>query len=221
MSFHYKKFFACLLLTFVWNYIAYLNNGLWAYHPLNHMHFSYTLINAMSVTYTVILILISPLWRRMPHRYSWIKTFGIANILWFPTESMGFFMTPERSYLYVPTCLIQNVLSAGINLSYANVLYMNLPEENTTVHVSLYTTGVNVFSFLGLLTGTGLSAMTGDTPSYVCFMWLYSVQYTALMRAVLMRAVLMTTLGIFLAVKRRIFTNEKEIERLKPIRRRL
>ncbi|MBQ7049774.1 MAG: hypothetical protein IJN87_04005, partial [Firmicutes bacterium] len=56
LPFQYKKFLYCLLMMFAWNFIANLNNGLWAYHLLNHFDFSYTLINSMSVMYTFILI---------------------------------------------------------------------------------------------------------------------------------------------------------------------
>ena len=49
LPFKYRKFLYCLLLMFFWNYIGNLNNGLWSYHLLNHMEFSYTLINTMSV----------------------------------------------------------------------------------------------------------------------------------------------------------------------------
>lgn len=59
LPFRYRKFLYCMLLMFAWNYIANLPNGVWNYHLLNHMQFSYTLINAMSVMYTVLFLLLS------------------------------------------------------------------------------------------------------------------------------------------------------------------
>ena len=56
LPFLHKKFLACALLQFFWNIIANFNNGLWNYHLLNHMHFSYTLINIVTLLYTVILL---------------------------------------------------------------------------------------------------------------------------------------------------------------------
>ena len=117
LPFKYKKFLFCLLLSFFWNYVANLNSGVWGYHLLNHMHFSYTLINAMSVMYTVILISTSPIWRKVLRRYSWIKTFGITNLIWVPTEIIYFFMTPKTPWIYLPMSLWQNILNVGFNLS--------------------------------------------------------------------------------------------------------
>ncbi len=207
LPFQYKKFLACMILMFAWNYIANLNNGLWNYHLLNHMRFSYTLINAMSVMYTVTLVLMAPVWRRLLRRYSWVKTFGIANLLWAPTEFLFFLMTPDRSWMYIPLCLCQNLLAVGLNLSYANILYMNLPEENSTAHIAFYTIGANVFAFLGLLSGTQISAITGDTPIQMLGMPLYSVQFTTIARGVTM-----LTLGLILAIKWRAFSREADIE---------
>ena len=206
LPFRYKKFLMCMLFMFYWNFVANLNNGLWNYHMLNHLHFSYTLINTMSLMYTIILIFIAPLWQRVLRRYSWIKTFGIANLFWFPTEIAAFFLTPGKTYLYVMIAVVQNVLSVGLNLSYANVLYMNLPEENSTTHIAFYTIGCNLFAFLGLITGTWISSFTGDSTIPLLGMQAYSVQFTTLARSALM-----LTLGLILTLKWRMFTPDHDI----------
>ena len=202
----YRKFMACMILMFAWNYISFLNNSLWTYHLLNHMNFSYTLINSMSVEYTVILMLTTPMWRKVLRRYSWIKTFGIANLIFVPTELLFFTMTPERSYLYVLLGTWQNILAVGLNYSYANVLYMNLPEENSTAHIAFYSVGCNLFAFLGLMTGTWVSSLTGDTPVYMLGMDVYSVQFTCLMRMVLLLVVAIVCMRYW-----RVFTPDKDI----------
>ena len=207
VPFKHKKFLACMVLMFCWNYIANLNNGLWNYYLLNRMQFSYSLINSMSALYTIILLLTSPFWRRILRRYSWIKTFGLATLIWFPTEIVFFFMTPERAGIYVPMCICQHLLSVGLNLSYANILYLNLPKENSTTCIAFNTIGCNIFAFLGLLTGTFVSSLTDSAPIYFLGMETYGVQYTTLMRAVTMMA-----MGLFLVLRWRSFTSDEEVE---------
>lgn len=214
LPFQHKKFLFCMLLMFAWNFNAYQNNGLWNYHLLNHMNFSYTLINSMTVFYTIILLLLSSTWRKILRRYSWIKTFGIAVLLWVPTEVLFFFMTPERSFMYVPLCLMQHILSVGINISYANILYMNLPDENSTVFISFNTIGCNVFACLGMLTGTFISSITNDDTVYMLGMNVYSVQFTTLCRAFIM-----FIMGIVLIAKWRSFTNDKDIAEIELMQR--
>ncbi len=207
LPFQYKKFLYCLLMMFAWNFIANLNNGLWAYHLLNHFDFSYTLINSMSVMYTFILIFTQPFWRGVLRKYSWIKTFGLTCLIWMPTEVMFFLMNPTNLYLYVPLCIIQNLLSVGLNLSYSNILYMNLPNENSTAHIAFYSVGCNLFAFLGLFVGTQISSITGDNAIWFLNMEFYSVQFTTLARAVTMFA-----LGLLLVIKWRSFTPQKDID---------
>lgn len=214
LPFRYKKFLYCTLLMFAWNYISNLPNGVWHYHLLNHMHFSYTLINAVSVMYTVMFLLLSNAWRKMLRRYSWIKTFGIALILWVPTELLFFLMTPERVYLFIPLSITQNLLNIGLNLSYANILYMNLPEENSTAHIAFNTLGCNLFAFLGLLTATCVSAITGDSTMPFMGMEIYSVQFNCLLRLVTMLA-----MGLVLVVKWKAFTRAEDVKELQTYQR--
>ena len=191
---------------FAWNYNGNLNNGLWNYHLLNHMHFSYTLINSISVFYTVILMLTSGLWGKLLRRYSWIKTFGIACMLFAPTEIFMFIMSPETSWIFVPNSLMQNLCSVGLNLAYANVLYMNLPKENSTAHIAFHTIGINIFAFLGLMVGTSVSSISGDNTIPFLGLQVYSVQFTCLMRGVALLSI-----GLVLKKYWRLFTRDEDI----------
>jgi len=206
IPFKYRKFLLCMLMMFAWNFIANLNNGLWNYHLLNHMHFSYTLINLMSAMYTVILLTTSTVWQKVLRRYSWIKTFGMTCLMWAPTEIIFFMMTPQTAWIYVPMCFVQNLLSVGLNLSYSNILYMNLPEENSTTCIAFNTIGCNIFAFFGLITGTFVSDITGDSTFMFLGMPTYSVQFTTLMRAVTM-----TAMGLVLFYYWRAFTRDDDI----------
>ena len=205
----YKKFMYCTLVMFAWNYMSNLNNGLWSYHLLNHLGFSYTLINAMSVLYTVILLLLSGFWQRVLARYSWIKTFGLAQIFWVPTEIGFFVLGADMPLLYVLLCVSQHILTVGINLSYANVLYMNLPKDNETALIAFNTIGRNFMAFLGLLTGTWISSLTGDTPVMLLGAPFYSVQLTTLVRAVTLLA-----MGVILVKGWRALTPEEDVQRI-------
>lgn len=207
LPFQYRKFLLCMILMFVWNYIANLNNGLWNYHLLNHLGFSYTVINTISMMYTIILLCTSNLWQRILHRYSWIKTFGIAILIFMPTEFAMFMLTPGMQTVYVITALIQQFFNVGINFSYANILYMNLPEQDSTAHISFNTIGCNLFAFFGMITGTYVSGISSDELMNFFGMEVYSVQLTTLMRAVGL-----ATMGILLIVFWKKMTPKHEIE---------
>ncbi|MBR5379078.1 MAG: MFS transporter [Clostridia bacterium] len=202
-----RKFMMCMVLMFFWNFICTLNNGTWSYHLLNHMQYSYTLINLMSVMYTVILACSSKMWRKLLRRYSWVKTFGICNLLFIPTELIYFAMSRRTAMLYVPLSLWQNILNAGFNLSYANILYMNLPDEDSTAYIAFYSVGANLCAFIGMITGTWIVSLHADTPFLFLGFEIYMVQVTCLLRAVFM-----TVMGLMCFFGWRAFTSRQEIE---------
>lgn len=206
LPFKYRKFLFCMLLMFVWNYNSNLNNGIWAYHLLNHLGFSYTLLNAMSIAYTVILLLTQNIWKRVLYRYSWIKTFGLSVLIFIPTEFIMFMLQPGHAWLWVLASIVQNAMSVGMNFSYSNILYMNLPEENSTAHIAFNTIGCNLFAFLGMMTGTFVSSLGSDTPARIWGLDFYAVQYTTLMRAGVM-----FILGFVLVKYWKSFTRDEDI----------
>lgn len=206
VPFHNRKFIRCMLITFAYSYIKNLNVGLWEYHLLNHMHFSYTLINSKVLLYTIVLMLVFPVWQKVLRRYSWIKTLGIAMLLYSPTEILYFFMTKEIAFIFLPVSIIQHIVNVGVDLTYGNIMYLNLPEERSTEHISFSVLDCNIFSFLGLLTGTAISAVTGDS-SFVLFeLELYSVQFTNLLIGVLF-----LIQSMIMILKWRSFTPDIEI----------
>ena len=210
--FKYRRFMMCMALMFYWNYVANLNNGLWNYHLLNHLDFSYTLINALAVMYTIIFFALQKTWRRVIRRYSWVKTFGICNLLWFPSEIVFFFMNPQTTGMFIPMGIYQHLIAVGLNLSYSNILYINLPEEKSTVHLAFYTVGCNLFAFLGLMTGTMVSSITGDSTFSLLGMPVYSVQFTTLLRAAFMCA-----LGVVLFKNWRRFERDENIRQVEQL----
>ena len=111
-------------------------------------------------------------------------------------------------------------MSVGMNFSYSNILYMNLPEENSTAHIAFNTIGCNLFAFLGMTLGTYVASLTGDDhPVMFLGLQTYAVQYTTLMRAFFM-----TIMGTIFIVKWRSFTPERdiaEIEEQEAIRKNL
>lgn len=202
----YPKYRNCMILMFSWSFIASIPNSVWGYHILNHLNFSYTLINTMTVMYSVILVLTSGLWRKVLNRYSWIKTYGIGQLLWVPAEIMAFYLRPDDTLMFVLNSLMKNVIQVGLHLSYANVLYLNLPKENATAHIAFNTLGCNLFTFLGLMTGTLLSSISEDQTFPFFGLEIYSVQLICLVRAVGM-----LILGAILFFRWRAFTPENDI----------
>ena len=115
--------------------------------------------------------------------------------------------------MWLPTAIIQNTLSVGLNFAYANIFYMNLPAEKTTVHTVFNSLGCNFFALLGMMTGTFISSLTGDNTIMFMGLPMYSVQFTTLARFITLGA-----LGILLIAKWRAFTPQKDIEEIDELK---
>jgi len=211
LPFKYKKFLLCMLIMFVWNFINASVSGLWHYHLLNHLGFSYSLINILSLI-TPFCLLLTPFWNRILRRLSWIKTLGIAFALYGLPDFFFFFMTKECYLLYLLPGIFQVCVSVGMNLAYGNVLYMNLPQENATAHITFNTIGINLFSFFGLLFGTAISGITGDNSVNILGMEVYSVQFCNLFRGCSL-----LLLGAACALGWRHCTSDAEIARVEHL----
>ncbi len=208
VPFRHRKFIRCTALMGFWTYNCNLT-GLWLYHVLNHMHFSYLVINLVSSSYMIVFLIISPLWRRLIRKYSWIRTFGLANLIWVPTEFVFFFMSEGTRMMYPLLTVLQHFLSTGLNLAYANVLYMNLPQNQETSCISFQVFACNFAAFLGAMVGTALSAISGDSTVAVLGIPIYSIQFNCLLRGVNMLA-----MGLYCWRHWQELTSESEIRRV-------
>ena len=132
------------------------------------------------------------------------------NLIAVPIEAMYFLMTPNTPLLYVILCLIQNMISVGYNLSYANILYMNLPNEDSTAYISFYAVGANVCALAGMVFGTWLVSRRADVPLSMLGRDVYMVQF-----ANLIKSVLILCMGLMCYLGWQSFTSDEEINALK------
>lgn len=168
------------------------------------------MINLSSVFCIVMLLLFTPFWRKVLGRLGWIRTFGLCVLIWMPSEIYFFFLTPITKWMYLPGVLFQNFLSVGMNLSYSNIFYLNLPEKNATTHTCFQVVFCNLFSFLGMMTSTFWCSFFGEET----VVYWGSIPTTAVQYSTLARAVGMAILGFILFRHWKAFTPEDEIKML-------
>lgn len=205
LPFRHKKFMFSVAIIGVWGFLGGMN-GLWNYHILTHVGLSYSLINTMTVLYTMTWILFSGYWRKILNRFSWIRTFSMTIMLLLPTEFMMFFLSSSTVWLYVVSSVLQNFLTVGTMLAYGNILYMNMPDEDSTTYIAFSSIVSNFAAFLGLSLATAISGISGDETMRFLNMEIYSFQIV-----ILVRGIAMFLLGVVLFWKWKLFTGEKDI----------
>ena len=115
----------------------------------------YIFICAINASYTLFLIIFQRPWKRLITRTSWHRTFAIAAILHSPTTLLYAFTNSSN---FIPVMLTvrltQHVIGVGANITFANFVYSNMPEENRSEYMSFYYITTNLSSFLGMSLGT-------------------------------------------------------------------
>lgn len=203
----HKKFMACMVLLFAWNFIVNLNSGTWSYYLLNEVGLPYSTISYIAAIYPLFLALLMPFWKKVVAKFSWIRTFGITTIICGLEYVVYFFLSPTTMFLYLPMSLIEHFYGPGQALSSGNLLYLNLPQENELTHTCFYGLFNSLFGALGSLCGTLWCKFYGETMLYIGAIFLSAVQFLSLFRGVLS-----LMMGIVLMLCWRSFTPNKDLK---------
>ncbi|MBP5632098.1 MAG: MFS transporter [Clostridia bacterium] len=160
----------------------------------------YIFICAINASYTLFLIFFQRPWKKLIRRTSWFKTFAIAAILHSPTTILYAF---TNSVNFIPVMLIvrltQHVIGVGANVAFANLPYVNMPEENRTDYMSFNYIAQNLSSFIGMSLGTLWIRLIG-----VNYFTFFGVNITGPQQLLLFQGVLqfLVPLFILLSIKK-------------------
>ncbi len=161
LPFSNKKFMYVMLLIGSWTFAAYFTASSLTYYLLNDVGVKYSFINTIDATYSLFLIFLSPFWRRILRRWSWLKTFAITALIHAPSMILYSFLYPGNYLWLMPLVrLSQHAIGVGLNLSYANLPFLNLPETDQTNYLVFYTLFVNLSGFAGLTLATWFISRT-------------------------------------------------------------
>lgn len=155
-----KPFMFTMSIIAMWQFSSSLTS-LFSYYLLNDCNVPYIFINSLDAAYAVFLIVCSPIWVKLLKKWSWLRTFAISAILHLPTNIMYGFATEDNYFWLVMTVrLVQHVLGVGMNLAYANIQYIALPEAERSNYIAFYNVMYNVMALIGSSAATGFVALT-------------------------------------------------------------
>lgn len=159
--FAHHKFIAVMAIVFMWNFGSYLSLAAFDVYIIDTVQVSYTMISAINASYSLFLIIFAPMWKRVLSRHDWLKTFAIAALMHAPTVFLNGFVNPfNYMYLYTAMRLCQHFIGVGLNLTFANMAYVHLPEKDQTYCMSFFVLITNLAAFTGQLVGTSFIAAT-------------------------------------------------------------
>ena len=130
--------------------MANIPGSYYSVYLLRNVEASYSFINIVSMLNVPVLVLLTPVWSQFLRRFSWLKTCNVSIAL-YALNYLLLGLVNKGNYLWLyPTAQIYAfVLATGINLSFTNIPYINIPRQNQTIYIGFYSTMCNLGALLG------------------------------------------------------------------------
>lgn len=188
-----KEYIAVMGLVFLWNFTAILPATAMDVHLLQNIKIPYMLVTGMTASFSVFLLVLAPVWKRLIRSHGWLRSFALATFLYTPFSAALGFLTPRNyAWLYPLARCFQLALFVGITITYANMAYLALKEQNQTACLSLFLLLSNLGAFAGQTLGTTLvSSLRGMQ------IQLFSTNFGVVTVLMLLQAAGMTAMGFY------------------------
>ena len=150
-----KPFLMTMLIVAMYNFFQYLPSSALNYYLLNDVGVEFTLTGTISVLYSIFIIILMPFWQKIIRKIGWVHTFALCELFYVPTTLLYSFVTKDNYLWLFPTVrLTQHIFAVGLNISNANLLYVNMPDSDQTNYVSFHELTLNAAAFFGSMAGT-------------------------------------------------------------------
>ncbi len=151
----YKRFLLTIALYCGWCFAANLPSSSWDVYMLQNIGAKYSFLNAVQALYALFPLLLTVFWKKLISKMRWLKAYALSVMIYGPAVMLFIFLQPSNYvFLYIVIKLLAFFASVGLNITAANILYLNIPEENRTSCVAFYTMAANLCSFAGMGLGT-------------------------------------------------------------------
>ena len=148
-----RVYLRTVLVVVLWSMIANIPGSYYTVYLLKDLNISYSYITLINMFNVVALVLLTPLWRRLIDRSSWLKPLSWAIMLLPRHYLLLALVAPGQLWLYPVGTIMGFIFLVGISLGFTGVAYINIPKENQTLFIGFYSTMSN----LGALVGASVS----------------------------------------------------------------
>jgi len=185
-AFKEKKYLITVAIACMWSFSANIPSSFYTVYLLRELKISYSFINTVNMLSVPVMIFFMPIWRKRVDRTSWFRVFNICISLYI-VHYLGLAMVTEKNLMLYPLFMLYAfAISPGINMVFANLPYVNMPEENQTNLLGFYAAMNNFAGFLGIALGRQFVTMTDGVQLQVGTTTLGNKQLVLILTAVLM-----------------------------------
>jgi Na+/melibiose symporter-like transporter len=146
-----KKYLLTVLIACLWTFTASIPGPYYSIYLLKDLGVSYSYINVINMLNIPIVIILTPIWARRIRRTSWFATLSISMGFYLISYIGLAFVSANTLYLYPIFLIVAFAFAPGITLTFANIPYINIPQNNQTRYIGFYSS-MNTLAALVALT---------------------------------------------------------------------
>lgn len=155
-----KLFMQTISITMIWTFVCAIIGNYYNVYLIDIVDMSYTYMSLSGVISTPIVIIMTPFWAMMIKRKKWYKMLAITIFGYSFAYFFNAVVTSNTQYLYFVVIICCYLFNPCINIIFATIPYMNMPETNRTAYVSCNALCSTCVSFLGNFVGTIFMKLT-------------------------------------------------------------
>jgi hypothetical protein len=194
-----KKYLITVIIACLWSFSANIPGPYFSIYLLKDLNVKYSFLNFINMLNIPVLIFFTPVWSKIIQKTSWFKALYISMGLYTIYYISLCFVTKGTLMLYPFAVVYAFVIAAGINLTFSNIPYINIPSGNQTNYIGFYSTMNNLAALLGVTIGKEFIKATEGKIIGILSIEMQNKQYILILTALVM---LFCTCIIFVLQKR-------------------
>jgi len=140
-------------VVFLWCFAANIPGSYYTVYLLRDLEVSYSYITLITMFNIPIVLLLTPLWRKVLTKHGWFKTLYLALAVYIVHYFLLAMVTKRTMFIYPISQILAYIFAIGINLAFTGIPYVNMPEKNQTVFIGFYSSISNMAALLGVTLG--------------------------------------------------------------------
>lgn len=151
--FKHPKYLLTVAVVFLWCFAANIPGSYYTVYLLRDLEVSYSYITLITMFNIPIVLLLTPLWRKVLTKHGWFKTLYMSLAVYIVHYFLLAMVTKRTMIIYPISQILAYVFAIGINLAFTGIPYVNMPEKNQTVFIGFYSSISNMAALLGVTLG--------------------------------------------------------------------
>ncbi|HHV95412.1 MAG TPA: MFS transporter [Clostridiaceae bacterium] len=181
-----KKYLITVIIACLWSFSANIPGPYYTIYLLKDLNVKYSFLNFVNMLNIPVLIFFTPIWSRIIQKTSWFKALYISMGLYTVYYISLCFVTGRTLMLYPFAVVYAFIIAAGINLTFSNIPYINIPSGNQTNYIGFYSTMNNLAALLGVTLGKEFIKITENKFIKIFNIEMQNKQYILILTALVM-----------------------------------